>query len=811
MSRAIKFPAILLCLLVAPILAPASEAGGAEKLATSPSEESLSYVEDVTVLSSALSALSTASAGSAGGLFNALTPARILDTRPAPFGPIGVPAAGKVGPGSTISVQVAGVGGVPASGVSAVVLNATVTGPTSGSFLTVYPSGVQRPVASNLNFSPGQTVPNLIAVKLGSNGKVDVFNAVGTTDVIFDIAGWYTTEASCLGKGASIVGTPGNDVIAGTSGDDVIVTFGGDDVVNAGDGNDDICAGDGADTVSGGNGADFVWGHGGNDTLKGDAGNDSIVGDLGNDSIDGGAGELDFAFYVTAPSSVRVDLANGTATGGDGTDTLVGVEGVFGSFGNDTLIGDGNANFFLDLRGDDNFDGGDGFDLIFFIGSVQASLVTNLSTGAVDGNDRLAGMEGLVALGAGSTLAGDSAPNLLMGLSGNNSINGGAGEDILLGGAGQDTLRGDEGNDFLRGGRGSDTLNGGAGDLDVASYDDSTAGVQANLATGTVTTPTGTDVVAAIEGLEGSNFSDNLSGDGLANLLSGVAGNDTISGLGGADVLHGGPGNDSVSGGTENDFLDGEDGVDGLDGGLGDDSCFNGENVVNCETVQATPGLPGAAPPNTSVDMGGPTSEPRPSDEGDEPSTAATDPAPFSGGTTAPTNVETLHHVPMTLFPWPECWVDTRLYGSSGIDIFTPAGVPALNVTAGTDSQRVWYRAYFYRWIGGTKQLLATGDWFYTDLPEGYESTEYWRHYPTGVLNSWVQTFNISREDDPNAHFVELEFWWYQNGVQVHYQRIVPLHWNVDPIYRYYCRGGLLGSTGANRVNDAINIMMSYR
>jgi hypothetical protein len=124
----------------------------------------------------------------ATGMYGPLTPARILDTRNGTGG-----HSHALGSGQSIAVQATGVGGVPSSGVSAVVLNVTVTGPSAGSYLTVYPSGSSVPTASNLNFSPGQTVPNLVVVKVGSGGMVNVYNAVGATDVVFDVAGWYST------------------------------------------------------------------------------------------------------------------------------------------------------------------------------------------------------------------------------------------------------------------------------------------------------------------------------------------------------------------------------------------------------------------------------------------------------------------------------------------------------------------------------------------------------------------------------------------------------------------------------------------
>ncbi len=133
----------------------------------------------------------TATATPTTGYYHPLPPARILDTRTGIQG-----ISGKLGPGGDIAVPVTNIGGVPplASGVTAVVLNVTVTEPTAGSYLTVYPFGVTRPTASNLNFVTGQTVPNLAIIKVGADGtvgKVRVYNAVGLTHVIFDVVGWY--------------------------------------------------------------------------------------------------------------------------------------------------------------------------------------------------------------------------------------------------------------------------------------------------------------------------------------------------------------------------------------------------------------------------------------------------------------------------------------------------------------------------------------------------------------------------------------------------------------------------------------------
>ena len=77
------------------------------------------------------------------------------------------------------------------SDATAIVANITVTDTTAPSYLTVYPDGVARPTASDLNWSRGQTVPNLCVIKLGSDGNFRLYNAAGQTHVIVDVVGWY--------------------------------------------------------------------------------------------------------------------------------------------------------------------------------------------------------------------------------------------------------------------------------------------------------------------------------------------------------------------------------------------------------------------------------------------------------------------------------------------------------------------------------------------------------------------------------------------------------------------------------------------
>jgi hypothetical protein len=129
-----------------------------------------------------------------GGSYTALTPARLLETRPGyPTVDDQFAGTGAVSAGQIANVTVAGRAGLPLSGVGAVALNVTATGSTATSFLIVWPTGTDRPPTSNLNFTVGQTTPNMVIAKLGSNGQVSVANFVGSVDVVIDVLGWFPT------------------------------------------------------------------------------------------------------------------------------------------------------------------------------------------------------------------------------------------------------------------------------------------------------------------------------------------------------------------------------------------------------------------------------------------------------------------------------------------------------------------------------------------------------------------------------------------------------------------------------------------
>ncbi|MFB7812377.1 hypothetical protein [Streptomyces virginiae] len=126
-----------------------------------------------------------------GSDFTPYKPTRLLDTRNGTGGPKAkIPAYG------TTRVRISGNGDIP-TGVTAVVLNVTVTNTNSAGHVTVWPEGSERPNTSNVNFAKGQTVPNLVIVPVDRNGYVDLYNGGWeSVDLIADVTGYFTRTTS---------------------------------------------------------------------------------------------------------------------------------------------------------------------------------------------------------------------------------------------------------------------------------------------------------------------------------------------------------------------------------------------------------------------------------------------------------------------------------------------------------------------------------------------------------------------------------------------------------------------------------------
>ncbi|MGD8577205.1 MAG: retention module-containing protein [Thiohalophilus sp.] len=196
--------------------------------------------------------------------------------------------------------------------------------------------------------------------------------------------------------------------------------------------------------------------------------------------------EGDEAFYVQLGNPVGAVIGDGVASGtildsGHGEGSTGEARELFGTEGDDILIGAGGPDTIHGGEGDDELVGMGGPDTIY--GGEGDDLVVGLG-----GPDELHGGEGadeIIGHGGRDTMYGDAgddvmsgggAPDTLYGGEGNDTMYGGGGPDTLYGGEGDDTLAGDGGPDVLNGGEGADILIGGGGG-DIFQFDNLGAGV----------------------------------------------------------------------------------------------------------------------------------------------------------------------------------------------------------------------------------------------------------------------------------------------------------------------------------------------
>lgn len=133
-------------------------------------------------------ALTALVAETVGGELHPLTPARVLDTRDG-TGLSGVPH--RLGDGETITFPVLGVGGVPTTGVTSVVVNLTATDAGNAGWLALHPSDEAWSGSSSVNFPTGGTAPNMAIVAVGADGRVALRNCCGNVDAVVDVVGWF--------------------------------------------------------------------------------------------------------------------------------------------------------------------------------------------------------------------------------------------------------------------------------------------------------------------------------------------------------------------------------------------------------------------------------------------------------------------------------------------------------------------------------------------------------------------------------------------------------------------------------------------
>ena len=104
--------------------------------------------------------------------------------------------------GSVTELTVAGRGGVAADAPSTV-LNVTVTDAEGAGYVTVYPCGTPRPLASSVNFVAGVTVANGVVGRVGTSGKVCLFVS-DAAHLVVDVAGYFTSSGYGSGPSDSV-------------------------------------------------------------------------------------------------------------------------------------------------------------------------------------------------------------------------------------------------------------------------------------------------------------------------------------------------------------------------------------------------------------------------------------------------------------------------------------------------------------------------------------------------------------------------------------------------------------------------------
>lgn len=425
---------------------------------------------------------------------------------------------------------------------------------TRDDFAVVLANGVMAPGSGGTGevkvtfVSPGRLIyvrvtgsSNADHITVGANG-VNVNADEAADDVDVTVTGTGSMQVSGVGCTDSVC------TADGSGGNDVLKTTGAD-------GTGAAAPGSFARSVR-------VFGGAGTDTIE-VARYTAVLPGADNDTVTGVGAQPDpfsgtTVDYRGTPAGVTVDLQAGQATGGSGTDTLVGVQHVQGTSQADTLRGDGNANRLASE--------GAGVDLMVGRGGADelagGSGADTLEGGT--GNDDLRGN------GGGDTLRGEEDNDTLWGEIGTGS----PGNDTLIGGPGDDAFVPAMGDDTVDGGTGTDELRFAyvlaapvTFDLAVTSKQDTGGG--------------GLKTVSAVENVSGSTQTDTFFGDdgpntihggfGGIDTLDGRGGNDTVRKFVGGGVARGGAGADTVSGSDSADVLEGGPGPDTISAGKGDD------------------------------------------------------------------------------------------------------------------------------------------------------------------------------------------------------------------------------------------------
>jgi Ca2+-binding RTX toxin-like protein len=427
---------------------------------------------------------------------------------------------------------------------------AVPTGQAAGSFGNDTLAGIESLITGSGNDRlTGDSAANALTGGAGNDtldggaGNDTLTGGADTDTASYASAGAGVTVSLALTKAQNTIGA-GSDVLAtienltGSDYNDILTGNTGANRIDGGAGNDVINGGSGLDTLDGGEGYDIYL-----LTLLADktAAEIADTGASGTDELRFAAtvaGTLTLGALDTGIERVVIGTGNGAAAIATGTAALninaaaaanglyiagnAGINQLTGSAFDDTIDGGAGNDILIGGAGNDSITGGLGVDTASYAAaSEDLTLSLAVPTGQAAGsfgNDTLAGIESLITGSGNDRLTGDSAANALTGGAGNDTLDGGAGNDTLTGGA----------------------------DTDTASYASAGAGVTVSLALTKAqnTIGAGSDVLATIENLTGSDYNDILTGNTGANRIDGGAGNDVINGGSGLDTLDGGEGSD---------------------------------------------------------------------------------------------------------------------------------------------------------------------------------------------------------------------------------------------------------------------------
>ena len=325
-------------------------------------------------------------------------------------------------------------------------------------------------------------------------------------------------------------------------------------------GPDNFVGGNQNDTASGGDGDDFLLGSAGNDSLSGGNGNDTLGGGVGSDQLNGGGGQ-DLAIYfhptegdANVVGPINVQLAAGTVTTVDNLDTLRSIERVVGTNSDDIF----NATGF----GPGSINAGS-------VGVGGAADGTLNEFEGLDGDDSITG-NGNTRVSYEHALAGVTVAFSAFGMGtahGTGPADAGIGNDTFV--SGVNRVRGSNFADnftgsnnptgtaeFFEGRGGDDFIDGGDG-LDAAIYGNEIAGINVQLAAGTVVVGPGTqtDTLRSIEWISGSNSVDVFNATGFTTVATVPlpnAGSAGVDGFGNAFNRFEGRGGDDIITGNGN-------------------------------------------------------------------------------------------------------------------------------------------------------------------------------------------------------------------------------------------------------------------